>query len=83
MDDYIRMKLQDDAVYTQLLLDYLKNNGTVTRSGINKLLIPELSEMLTEKQKTNKINNLITKLREANKIINTGSKKAPIWKLAE
>ena len=81
--DYIRTRAQDDEFYAKLLLDYLAKFGGATRKEIDQLLWAKLSEALDETQKTNKISNLITKMRRAGRIRNTGSRKAPQWTLAE
>ena len=81
--DYIRMRAQDDVFYAKLLTDYLQKFGQATRQEVNQLLLPKLSEALDERQKTNKINNLLTKLRRRGIIANQGVDKAPRWCLAE
>lgn len=81
--EYIRTRAQDDAFYTKLLIDYLKRFGAASRAEINSLLLEKLSEALDSKQKTNKINNLLTKLRRNGVIVNQGSDRLPRWVLAE
>ncbi len=81
--DYIRTRAQDDEFYAKLLEDYLKRFGTATRKEVNALLLPKLSEALTALQKERKINNLLSKLRRADRIRNTGSRAQPVWALAE
>jgi ATP-dependent DNA helicase RecG len=81
--DYIRTRAQDDEFYAKLLTDYLEKFGQASRAEINKLLYDKLSDALSEEQKTNKINNLITKWRRADLITNTGSDRVPCWVLAE
>lgn len=51
--------------------------------GINGLLMGKLSDALDDKQKDNKIANLLTNLRRKGRICNTGSRGHPVWKLAE
>ncbi len=81
--DYIRMRAQDDVFYAKLLTDYLAEFGQATRQEINQLLLPKLSDALGSQQKTNKINNLLTKLRRKGIIENQGVDSAPRWCLAE
>lgn len=83
MVDYIRTRAQDDLFYAKLLTDYLGKFGSADRAEINKLLVDKLSDALNEEQKQDKISNLLTNLRRGGKIINTGSRKAPKWALAE
>lgn len=80
---YIRTRAQDDEFYAKLLMDYLDKYGEATRAEINQLLLPKLSEVLTDVQKDNKIANLLTNLRRGGRIRNTGTRGQPIWKLAE
>lgn len=81
--DYIRTRAQDDEFYAKLLIDYLGKFSAATRTEINKLLLGKLSDALTEEQKTNKINNLLTKLRRRGMIANVGKDRTPRWMLAE
>lgn len=60
--DYIRTRAQDDEFYGKLLTDYLQRYGSATRAEINKLLLPKLSEALSDAQKYVKVSNLLTKL---------------------
>lgn len=81
--DYIRTRAQDDEFYAKLLTDYLKQFGQADRAEINKLLTDKLSDALNEQQKEDKIGNLLTKLRRSNRIMNTGTRSHPIWRLME
>ena len=81
--DYIRTRGQDDEFYAKLITDYLAKFGEASRADINKLLLDKLSEALTEKQKSNKISSLLTKLRRQGKIVNAGSDTSPSWRRAE
>ena len=81
--DYIRMRAQDDTFYAKLLTDYLEEFEEATRKEINKLLLPKLSDALSPDQKVTKINNLLTKLRRKQRIVNLGSDRDPRWHLAE
>lgn len=80
---YIRTRAQDDEFYAKLLTDYLDKYGEANRTEINQLLLPKLSEVLTDVQKDNKIANLLTNLRRGGRIRNTGTRGQPVWKLAE
>lgn len=81
--DYIRTRAQDDEFYAKLVMDYLKQFGQASRAEINTLLLDKLSEALDVEQKEKKIGNLLTKLRRAGRITNTGSRGQPLWRLAE
>lgn len=81
--DYIRTRAQNDEFYAKLLTDYLEKFGEASRAEVNKLLLDKLSDVLDAGQKEKKIANLLTKLRRAGRITNTGSRGQPTWKLAE
>ncbi len=81
--DYVTSRPQDDDYYSKLILDYLNSFGKASRQEINELLYKKLSDTFDDLQKDNKIKNLLTKLRRNGKIINDGSRTAPVWKLAE
>lgn len=79
--EYIRTRAQDDAFYAKLIMDYLEKFGGASRKEIDRLLLPKLSEALTEVQKANKISYLLTKLRRDGQIVNAGSDKSPHWEI--
>jgi len=81
--DYIHTRAQDDDYYAKLISDYLSKFGEASREEINKLLLPKLSDSLSDDQKTTKINNLLTKWRRAELIRNLGSDPASRWSLTE
>ena len=81
--EYIRTRAQDDEHYVKLITDYIEKFDLASRKEIDELLWDKLSDSLDDPQKTNKINNLMTKLRRAGRIENSGSRKSPSWKLAE
>lgn len=81
--EYIRTRAQDDDYYCKLITDYLKKFGKASREEIDKILLNKLSDVLDEKQKLNKVANLLTKLRRKGIIVNRASRTAPEWHLAE
>lgn len=81
--DYIRTRAQDDEFYAKLLTDYLTKFRQATRKEVNQLLLPKLSEALTAEQKDRKIGNLLSNLRRAGRLVNTGTRAQPMWSLAE
>jgi len=80
---YIRTRGFDDAHYKKMILELLGKFGSASRQEIDRLLAGKLSDALDEEQKQNKISNLISNLRRAKRIRNAGSRKAPVWMLAE
>ena len=51
----------------------------MSRADIDKLLWDKLPDILDEKQKKNKINNLLSQLKKDMRIKNIGSLKNSIW----
>lgn len=64
----------DDEYYRDLIVKALKQHGSLSRKDVDALLIKKLPDVLDEKQKLNKIGNLLTQLRVAEKIC-VGEKK--------
>lgn len=81
--EYIRTRAQDDDHYAKLITDYLTKFGVANRKELDNLLMDKLSDALTGEQKVKKIANLLTKLRRQGRIVNTGPRAAPQWKVAE
>lgn len=69
---YIKNKGFDDAYYKQLIVDYLKKWEKGKKSDFDKLLIDKLPDSMSEKQKKDKVRNLLAALRAAD-IIKTDS----------
>lgn len=69
----------DDEYYRDLILKALKQHGSLSRKDVDNLLIRKLPDALDEKQKMNKIGNLLTQLRVAQKIC-VGKKKRWVLK---
>ena len=66
--EYTDMKGFDDKYYQDLILEALAQHSKLNRGDINRLLLNKLPSILNEKQKTNKIDNLLRKLRSNGKI---------------
>ena len=81
--EYIRTRGFDDAHYKKMILELLGKFGSASRQEIDRLLAGKLSDALNDEQKLNKISNLLSNLRRAKRIRNAGSRKAPVWVLAE
>lgn len=69
---YIRNRSFDDDHFRNLILEYLEKFGTAQRKSLDKLIIPKLSDVLTENQKKKKVSNLLKILREKGKIKTAG-----------
>lgn len=60
---YVKNKSFDDEYFRGLIVQYIKKFGTVSRQEIVMLLKDKLSDALSDKQKENKITNLLSYLR--------------------
>lgn len=79
--EYIRTRAQDDAHFSQLIIDYLKQYGGASRKEIDGLLGKYLPEVLDATQQRSKVTNLLSKMRRDGKIQNAGSQQKPRWEL--
>lgn len=61
---YVRNKSFDDDYFRDLIIKYLQEFGQANRTEINQLLIRKLPENLNERQKFDKITNLLSYLRK-------------------
>jgi ATP-dependent DNA helicase RecG len=75
--EYIRTKGFDDKYYQSLILEYLAKYREAKRVDIEKLLLDKLPEVLDEKQKYNKIKNLLQSMKNKG-LVSTNGK---IWRL--
>jgi len=81
---YIKFRAFDDQYYKDMILSFLEKNKSASRSEIDQLLENKLSEALDEKQKRNKVSNLLQSMsKKDGTIVNAGSKRTPRWTLAE
>lgn len=63
-----------------MILSFIKKFGSATRKEIDDLLMDKLSETLNEKQKKNKIKNIINEMSRKYKTIkNIASSKNSEW----
>lgn len=79
-EDYIKLRGLKDDYYKNLILEYLDKYGKATKDDIDKLLKDVLPAVLDQKQKQNKIRNLVYSLsRKERRIENHGTTRKPIW----
>ncbi len=76
---YSKNKGLNDQYYRDLIIQSIRDNSTMNKHDIIELLWTKLPEILTDKQKENKITNLLASLRKAGKI-KVG--KGKLWELA-
>lgn len=70
--EYIHLRGMDDVHYKKMIIDYLVKFSPAKKSAIRELLIDKLPGVLTSNQKENKLNNLLSGLRNDGKISNNG-----------
>lgn len=79
--DYIKLRWFNDKYYKQMILDYISACDIASKQDIDKLILDKLPEILDEKQKKNKIRNIVYAMSKKDKtIINTGTPRYPKWK---
>lgn len=77
--EYIRTRGQDGVFYIVQVRDYLENFGAASRADIAGLLLSQLSALLDDRQKRNKVGNLLGKMRDAGTIRNDGTRARSRW----
>lgn len=80
---YIKTRAFDDQHYADMVVGYLREFGSASRKDVDDLLWNKLSDALDDRQKSNKIGNLLSGLRSRGVITNAGSKAVPKWALCE
>ncbi|SJN33397.1 putative transcriptional regulator [Sphingobacterium faecium PCAi_F2.5] len=78
---YTKNKAFNNQYYRDLILKALSQHSTMSRKDIDELLWNKLPEWMTDDQRKRKVNNLITELKNHNKIVNKGSFKYSMWEL--
>ena len=61
--DYIQSRGHSDEYCSALITDHLKKHGRASRSEIDEIVYPALSIELSDEQKSNKVKNLLSKMR--------------------
>lgn len=82
VDEYLRHRSFDDRYFCDLIEEYLRTRGQAQRVDVDRLLEGKLSDLLSEKQKKDKIRNLLQKMRRQRRIVSEGSTQATVWKLS-
>lgn len=65
---YITNRSFNDSYFKEMIIGYLREFGKTKRSALDNLIIPKLSDVLTNEQKKNKVTNLLSSLRMERKI---------------
>lgn len=81
---YTRNQGLQKPAQKQFVLEYLAKFGTATREKLDSLLMDMLPKGLTEKQKRDKVKNLLTEMRATDgQILCEGKGPAATWRLVE
>lgn len=78
---YSKTKGFDKTYYLDLIVKAIKEHKELNRKEIDELLWSKLPDWMTEKQKKNKVGNLLTELRVLHVIENIGTYTNPKWSL--
>jgi ATP-dependent DNA helicase RecG len=66
--DYFKKRGIDDEYCRKMILDYLKQFGAASRADLEEMLLNKLPEVLTEKQRKDKVKNNLQALKIKNEI---------------
>lgn len=66
--EYLKNKVFEDDFYKKQIIRYLKTYENATKKELSSLFTDKLSQAIDEKQKRNKLQNLLTSLRKEGKI---------------
>ena len=77
---YSKNKGFEKKYYLDLILKAIKEHGFLNRKDIDDLLWKKLPDWMDEKQRKNKVSNLIYELKSKKIIYNEGTKSNPVWK---
>ncbi len=82
-EQYIKNRGFKDDHYKKMILDYINKYGSATKENIYQLILDILPAVLDEKQKSNKVRNLVYALSKKDKLIeNQGTGRYPKWVLS-
>ena len=81
--EYSKHKGLADKKCEALLLDSLKDHGSLSKKEIEMLLWDVLSDQLDDKQKKTKVYNILRKLRESGKVVNKTIGNKSLWTLVK
>lgn len=78
--EYIKTRGLKDDHFKKMIIEYLDKYKQASKADIDKLLLDILPGVLDEKQRKNKIRNLVYAMSKRDKtIINQGTKRHPKW----
>ena len=79
--DYTKTKGFDKQYYLDLIIKAIKEHKDLSRKDVDELLWSKLPDWMTDKQKKNKVGNLLSELRTSDLICNKGTFTNSKWSL--
>jgi ATP-dependent DNA helicase RecG len=80
--EYTKHRAFDNPYYKDLIIRFLEQHGKGISSDFQVLLMDKLSDTLNDRQKKDKVRNLLQELAREDKIENTGTRgKGACWTL--
>ena len=80
---YIKNRAFHDEHYKKMIESFIEQYGSANKKDINDLILENLSNVLSEKQKKSKVNNIISAMRLGGRITNIGSDAKSKWVLCK
>lgn len=81
--NYTRAKGMNKAQLKQFAITHIERFGGITRNKLDELLIPLLPVCLTDKQKSDKVKNLLSEMKRERLISPDRSGRGAIWNLVK
>jgi len=78
---YIRYRGFDKKYYQDMIIEFIRKNGSASRKEIDELILGKLPEILTEIQKKTKVNNMLAEMSRKSIVVNSGNRKYSRWVL--
>ena len=79
--EYSKHKGLTDKACESLIMTALRDHGELSRKEINELLSNSLSDILTDKQRYDKISNILRRMRLNGLITNRGAGNVSFWRM--
>jgi len=80
---YTKNKAMDNKYYMDLVIEYLRQWGKGQKGDFIKLLADKLPDILNEKQKSDRVRNLLISMRREGMIVRVGNQQTGSWTLAK
>ena len=76
---HIRERGFDKQWYLDMILALIQEHCPVARQDVDELLLPKLPDRMSDVQKRRKVQNLLQELRNAEQIVNQGTRTKSKW----